>query len=114
MDDVASNLVGRLLLENRDRIVPVMERWIDDGNMWIRRSALLAHLKHKGATDEATLFDHCLRRAHEPEFFIRKAIGWVLREYAKTAPDAVAGFVLDHREAWSGLTFREATKHLDV
>ena len=61
-----------------------------------------------------TLFDHCLRVAHEKEFFIRKAIGWVLRQYAKTDPDAVRTFVLDHRDQWSGLTFREATKHLDL
>ena len=61
---------------------------------------------------QAVLFDHCLRRAHEKEFFIRKAIGWVLREYAKTAPDALSEFVFANRDVWSGLTFREATKHL--
>jgi 3-methyladenine DNA glycosylase AlkD len=114
VDEVASHLVGTLLLEHRDRIAPVMEEWIDHDDMWLRRSALLAHLRHKGQTDEATLFDHCLRRAGEREFFIRKAIGWVLRQYARTAPDAVAAFVLAHRDAWSGLTFREATKHLDI
>ncbi|NND02365.1 MAG: DNA alkylation repair protein [Acidimicrobiia bacterium] len=114
VDDVAANLVGPLLLDHRPRFAPVMERWIDDRDMWIRRSALLAHLKHKAATDEETLFDHCLRRAAEPEFFIRKAIGWVLREYAKTAPEAVAEFVLANRDVWSGLTFREATKHLSL
>ncbi len=114
VDEVATNLVGRLLFDNRSKIAPVMERWIDDPNMWLRRTALLAHLKHKGSTDESTLFDHCLRRAHEPEFFIRKAIGWALREYAKTSPDIVADFVMANRAAWSGLTFREATKHLDV
>jgi len=112
VDEVAANLVGRLLLDNREKIAPVMERWIDDGNMWVRRTALLANLKHKAATDEAVLFDHCLRRAHEKEFFIRKAIGWVLREYAKTAPNVVREFVFANRDVWSGLTFREATKHL--
>ena len=114
VDDVSSRLVGKLLLDSRARIAPVMEKWIDHRDMWIRRSALLAHLRHKADTDEATLFDHCLRRSSETEFFIRKAIGWVLREYAKTAPDAVADFVLANRDSWSGLTFREATKHLDV
>ena len=114
VDDVAAHLVGTLLLEDRDRIAPVMEQWIDHSNMWLRRSALLAHLRHKHQTDEATLFDHCLRRADESEFFIRKAIGWVLRQYARTAPGAVTDFVLANRDAWSGLTFREATKHLAV
>ncbi len=114
VDDVAAHLVGQLLLDDRERIRPVMEKWIDHPNMWLRRSALLAHLRHKGATDETVLFDHCLRRAHEAEFFIRKAIGWVLRQYARTAPQSVTEFVLDHRDVWSGLIFREATKHLDV
>lgn len=114
VDDVAVNLVGALLASHRQRLAPVMERWIDHSNMWLRRSALLAHLKHRAATDEAVLFDHCVRLAPEKEFFIRKAIGWVLREYAKTAPEAVAEFVVAHRDALSGLTFREATKHLDL
>lgn len=112
VDEVAAHLVGTLLLEHRERVAPVMEQWIDHPDMWLRRSALLAHLRHKDQTDEAILFDHCLRRAAEREFFIRKAIGWVLRQYARTAPDAVREFVMEHRDAWSGLTFREATKHL--
>lgn len=112
VDEVAAHPVGTLLLEHRERIAPVMEEWIDHPDMWLRRSALLAHLLHKDQTDEATLFDHCLRRADERDFFIRKAIGWVLRQYARTAPDAVRAFVMEHRDAWSGLTFREATKHI--
>ena len=114
VDEIAAHLVGTLLLEHRERIAPIMEQWIDHSDMWLRRSALLAHLGHKEQTDESTLFDHCLRRAAEREFFIRKAIGWVLRQYARTAPDAVTDFVLANRSAWSGLTFREATKHLSV
>ena len=48
----------------------------------------------------------------EKEFFIRKAIGWTLREYAKTDPERVAEFLVENREVWSGLSFREASKHL--
>ena len=114
VDEVAAHLVGRLLLDDRHRIAPVMEQWIDHPDMWLRRSALLAHLRHKAATDEAVLYDHCLRLAHEKEFFIRKAIGWVLREYAKTAPESVTTFVVANRDRWSGLTFREASKHLSL
>lgn len=114
VDDIAAHLIGPVLLNYRVRTKPTLEKWIDDRNMWVRRTALLAHLKHKEHTDAATLFDHCLRRAHETEFFIRKAIGWVLRQYAYTDPEAVTRFVMDNRQAWSGLTFREATKHLDV
>jgi 3-methyladenine DNA glycosylase AlkD len=58
------------------------------------------------------LLGYCLARAPEKEFFIRKAIGWALREYAKTAPDAVREFALNHRDELSGLSFREATKHI--
>ena len=114
VDGVAADLVGRVLAADRDRLSLRLDRWIDDPDMWLRRTAIIAQLRHKTGTDEARLFDYCLRRAHEKEFFIRKAIGWALREYAKTAPDAVRSFVLDHRDAWSGLSYREATKHLDV
>ena len=114
VDHVSGKCVGHVLLKERTLTKPLMEEWVESSDMWLRRSALLAHLGHKTDTDEATLFDHCLRLAHEREFFIRKAIGWVLRQYARTAPDSVREFVLDHRDEWSGLTFREATKHLDM
>lgn len=114
VDDVSSRLVGKLLLDDRAAIAPTMAKWVEHRNMWLRRSSLLAHLRHRDATDEATLFEHCLRLAHEQEFFIRKAIGWVLREYSKTAPDHVRDFVLANRERWSGLSFREATKYVDL
>ena len=51
---------------------------------------------------------------HETEFFIRKAIGWGLRDYARTDPEAVTAFVTEHRGEISGLSYREATKHLAV
>jgi 3-methyladenine DNA glycosylase AlkD len=91
-----------------------MDEWIDDRDMWVRRSALIAPILHKHDTDEQQLFDHCRRRLHETEFFIRKAIGWTLREYARINPAAVKRFALKHRDELSGLSFREATKHLDV
>jgi 3-methyladenine DNA glycosylase AlkD len=80
--------------------------------MWIRRAALLAHLKHKEKTDERQLFAHCLLLAGEKEFFIRKAIGWVLRDYSKMAPDTVRAFLHAHRALLSPLSLREASKHL--
>ena len=112
VDDVAIRLVGRLTLDHRSKLAPIMDRWIDDKDMWLRRSAIISHIKHKKETDEEQLFDHCLRRAHEKEFFIRKAIGWALREYAYTAPEAVRKFVIEHRAKLSPLSFREASKHL--
>ncbi|MGQ3032335.1 MAG: DNA alkylation repair protein, partial [Ferrovibrionaceae bacterium] len=73
---------------------------------------LLAHLGHKAETDEATLFAHCRLLAHEKEFFIRKAIGWVLRDLGKRRPDAVRAFLAAHGDELSGLSRREATKWL--
>jgi 3-methyladenine DNA glycosylase AlkD len=58
------------------------------------------------------LFGYCLLRADEAEFFIRKAIGWALREYAKTDPDAVREFLAAHGDELSPLSYREAAKHL--
>lgn len=112
VDEIAAHLVGTLLLENRKAIRPVIERWIDDDHMWIRRAALIAHVKHKQATDAAQLFDHCLRRAHEKDFFIRKAIGWALRDYSKTNPAAVKSFLAKNKSALSALSYNEGSKHL--
>ncbi len=114
VDDIATRLVGRLVLEYREKIGPKMDQWIEDGNMWIRRSALICHVQHKAKTNYRQMFRHCVLRAGEKEFFIRKAIGWTLRQYAWTEPDRVAAFLLKHREKWSGLTFREAAKHLEL
>ena len=112
VDDIAIRLVGRVLLDDRERMGAKLDRWIDDPNMWIRRTAILSQIKHKDRTDQDQLFAFCLQRANEKEFFIRKAIGWALREYAKTAPDAVREFALTNRDLLSGLSFREATKHI--
>jgi 3-methyladenine DNA glycosylase AlkD len=112
VDVIASDLVGRVALVEREKMQPILEEWIDHDDMWLRRTALLAQLRHKAATDEAMLFDFCRRRAHEKEFFIRKAIGWALREYARVNPEAVRGFLRDHEAQLSGLSRREAGKHL--
>lgn len=114
VDDVATRCVGRVWLDERPPTTELMWEWIDDESMWLRRTAIIGQLKHKADTDEDVLFSFCARRAHEKEFFIRKAIGWALRQYARTAPDAVTRFVVDNRERLSRLSFREATRHLDV
>ena len=114
VDSLAIHLVGQVLHNQRDVMTPKIRAWIDDPNMWLRRSAIIGQIGHKQATDTDLLFDACARRMHETEFFIRKAIGWALRDYAKTNPSAVVAFVMEHRDGLSGLSFREATKHLDV
>lgn len=112
VDEIASHLVGRIVLTDRELIRPVLEAWIEHPDMWLRRTAILSQLGQKEKTDWLMLADFSLRRAHEKEFFIRKAIGWALREYARVEPDLVRDFANEHREQLSGLSYREATKHL--
>ena len=114
VDETAIQLVGRVLRNQRSRMTPKVRAWIDDGDMWLRRTSIISQIGHKDLTDEALLFDACSARLSETEFFIRKAIGWALRDYAKTSPDSVTEFVIARRDEMSGLSFREATKHLDL
>jgi 3-methyladenine DNA glycosylase AlkD len=112
VDETAVNLVGRVYANFRAQTRPLIEQWIDDEDMWIRRTALLSHLKHKKETDAAQLFRHCLKLSHEREFFIRKAIGWALREYSKTDPRAVRAFLTKNRGKLSNLSYAEGSRHL--
>jgi 3-methyladenine DNA glycosylase AlkD len=112
VDLIASHLVGGVYLAERQEAEPWIRAWIEDDDMWMRRTALLSHLRHKEETDATVLFAHCLQCADEKEFFIRKAIGWALREYSKSAPDAVRAFLQEHETRWSGLTLREGSKWL--
>jgi 3-methyladenine DNA glycosylase AlkD len=112
VDGVATQLVQTLVIEYTSEVWPEVDRWITEENMWLRRSAIICQVGAKTATDVGRLFRFCETCAGEEEFFIRKAIGWALREYAKTDPNAVADFVASHRDALSGLSFREATKHI--
>lgn len=112
VDEVATHLIRPLATGYPADVWPVVDRWIDDPDMWLRRTAIICQVGAKGQTDPDRLFGYCAARAHEGDFFIRKAIGWALREYAKTDPDAVAVFVAEHRERLSGLSYREATKHI--
>jgi 3-methyladenine DNA glycosylase AlkD len=113
VDDIATHMVGQVLLTERKLTKPVLEQWIDDPDLWIRRTAILAHNRHKKETDEDQLYDHILRRAHEKEFFIRKAIGWALREYSYANPESVRTFIKRHETKLSNLSVREGLKQLN-
>jgi 3-methyladenine DNA glycosylase AlkD len=93
-------------------LVTVMDRWIDADDFWLARIAILHQLHARSATDADRLFRFCARRAGDPEFFIRKAIGWALREYSKTDPEAVRVFVAAHADSLSPLSRREALRRL--
>ena len=81
-------------------------------SLWVRRIATLHQLGWKAQTDQERLFRYALALAPETDFFIRKAIGWALRDHARTQPEAVRQFLALHAEKFSGLTRREAGKHL--
>ncbi len=84
---------------------------MDSGNMWLQRTALLFQLKYKKATDTKLLTDYILKLQGSKEFFINKAIGWILREYSKTESDWVIEFVKKHQLA--PLSHKEALKWLN-
>lgn len=113
VDPIAIALVGIALRKNRKKLEPKMRKWIRDPDMWIRRTAILSQNRHKAETNEEMLFDFCLDRADEKEFFIRKAIGWALREYSYAAPKAVRKFLNENRNTLSPLSLKEGAKQLD-
>lgn len=112
VDETATQLIGHLVVHYPVETWPVVDRWIDDDDMWLRRAALICQVGAKVRTDSDRLFAFCAARAHEEEFFIRKAIGWALRDYARTDPNAVATFINAHRGELSGLSYREGSKHI--
>jgi 3-methyladenine DNA glycosylase AlkD len=112
--DGLAGVMGDLLSRLRSTdagVMATMDAAIRHENFWVRRIAMLHQLGWREATDTQRLFDDALRLSHEKEFFIRKAIGWALRDYARTAPEAVRSFVLAHRDQLSPLSQREALKH---
>ena len=111
VDSLAVHTIGPLVARNPG-LVDDMDAWIEDDNIWLARTAILYQLSYKDLTDAERLFGYVDRRAGDTEFFIRKALGWALRQYARTDPDAVRTFVAEREDQLSGLTKREALKRL--
>jgi 3-methyladenine DNA glycosylase AlkD len=113
VDALAGDVVGEMAL--RLRIGRTLDRWARDDDFWMRRASLLAELK---PLKHDVPFQPFARRAdrmlEEREFFIRKAIGWVLRETSKRRPDEVYRWIAPRTHRASGVTMREAVKYLDV
>lgn len=112
VDELAAHVVGPLALrypELRDEL----DRYIESDNLWLARTAIIHQLGYKDRTDTERLFAYCERRRSDADFFIRKAIGWALREYSKTDPQAVLGFVAEHGNM-SGLSRKEALRRVRV
>ena len=112
VDAVAPHLLGELLRKEPRAMRREMLAWARCDDLWKRRSAILCQLGFRAGTDVALL-----RACIEPslgskEFFLRKAIGWALRQHARTDPDGVRRFVAETADRLSALSRREATKHL--
>ncbi len=111
VDSLAAHTVGPLIAAHPD-LAAVMDDWIGDDDIWLARTAIIHQLGYKERTDADRLFRYADRRAGDTEFFIRKAIGWALRQYGRVDPDAVRSYVASRDERLSGLTKREALKRL--
>lgn len=113
LDWVAGKLVSELVLLDRARFDPQLMQWSKDNNLWVRRASLLAHLHHGAKTNRGLLGDTIRLLMPEKEPFIRKAIGWVLRDFANTDPLWVIEFARQHEENLSAQSRRETLKRLD-
>jgi len=110
--DSLAKPVGALVLRSGAKGRQQMDRAVRHKDFWVRRIGMLHQLGCRGATDTARLFDYARLLAPEKEFFIRKAIGWALRDYAWHDWRAVEAFLQAEGDRFSGLTRREAAKNI--
>jgi len=113
VDGLASNVMGGLT-ERHPELTAVLDRWAGDEDFWLRRSAMLALLVplRRGDGDFGRFAGYADQMLEEKEFFIRKAIGWILRDTAKRRPELVATWLEPRAHRASGVTMREAVKPL--
>jgi 3-methyladenine DNA glycosylase AlkD len=112
VDEIASNRIGPILLSHHEILTPVIRGWATDDDLWLRRTAILSQLTFRDRTDLALLRDVIDPNLADSSFWIRKAIGWALRQYARTDPEWVRATVAEYGDRLSGLSRREALKHL--
>ncbi|EAD5764530.1 TPA: DNA alkylation repair protein [Listeria innocua] len=110
VDALAGTVVSNHFKLYPDLIPIYNEAWINGDNIWLARTAILFQLKYKEETNAELLFANCEKWLGSKEFFIQKAIGWALRQYAKVDSEAVRVFVNSHTLA--PLSHREALKHI--
>lgn len=108
VDLIASNLLGEICKKYPSLIDEQIVFWINDDNMWIRRSSIIFQLRYKENTNLEILQKSIESNIDDNEFFIQKAIGWALREYSKTDYKWVLNFINNHN--LSKLSKREAEK----
>lgn len=111
VDEIASRLIGPLLRSAPEVIRPQLLKWSTDEDRWRRRTSIICQLGAKDATDVELLTACIDANVDDRDFFLRKGIGWALRQFAKTEPGWVRSFV-QARPGLSPLSRREALKHL--
>lgn len=109
VDFLASHLVAKYFKQHPEREEEIIHRWIDSDHMWLNRSAMIYQIFYGEKTNEERMVRAILTHISSKEFFLRKAMGWALRQHAKVNPLFVRNFVGTHE--FSGLTIREALKH---
>ena len=112
VDSIAPSLVFELLQAEPDAMGVVLRDWARDDDMWVRRTSIICQLQAKQETDLTLLYDCFEPSIASKEFFLRKAIGWALRQYARTDPQEVARYVAASASRLSPLSRREALKHI--
>jgi 3-methyladenine DNA glycosylase AlkD len=112
VDGLATHEVGDLVRRYPSDMRPIVLAWSIGPDPWLRRSAIICQVGFKQQTDQALLYACIEPNLAARGFFLRKAIGWALREYAKAAPDQVRHYVAAHETQLSPLSRREALKHL--
>ena len=112
VDTLAAHPIGQIIF-NYPESGQIMDIWIEEDNMWVRRAAILHQLQFKIKINENRLFYYCEKCMDEKEFFVRKAIGWALRQYSYTNMKSVLDFVHTHEDRLSPLSKREAMKGYD-
>lgn len=111
VDEIASRRIGPLLRAHPDDVEPVVRAWATDPDRWRRRVSVICQLGSKNGTDLDLLRDAIEANTDDPDFFVRKAIGWALRQHSRVDPGWVRAFV-DSHPGLSPLSRREALKHL--
>ncbi|NEE01278.1 DNA alkylation repair protein [Phytoactinopolyspora halotolerans] len=112
VDEVAIRLVGGVLRADPTATAPLVRTWSRDSDRWRRRSSVICQVGAGEDTDVELLRECVLANIDDPDFFLRKGIGWALRQYAKQDPAWVRTFVSIHREQLSPLSRREALRNI--
>ena len=110
-DEIASRRIGGLLRAHPAELTPVLRAWATDEDRWLRRTSVIAQLGSGPATDIGLLRTAIEANVLDPDFFLRKGIGWALRQHARTDPEWVRRFVAEHPQL-SPLSRREALRHI--